>query len=245
MRHGVRWSVVAGILALGMILSAALVSKLFVRVRQEQAITVKGYAEQDVVADVGKFTCACSVRGVSLREAYDKLEVSRNRVLDYLRQKQFPVADLAVKTIQISKVSRRDAQGKETNETEYYDMTQWVAVTSSNVVAIRDVSIAIAELIKEGIDLGVTPPEFYVSTLPATKLELLAKATGDAYQRAVVLAEKSRGKVGALISAQQGVLQITERNSTDTSGCGVYNTATIEKTAKAVVTLEYAIEPVR
>ena len=174
MRHGVRWSVVAGILALGMILSAALVSKLFVRVRQEQAITVKGYAEQDVVADVGKFTCACSVRGVSLREAYDKLEVSRNRVLDYLRQKQFPVADLAVKTIQISKVSRRDAQGKETNETEYYDMTQWVAVTSSNVVAIRDVSIAIAELIKEGIDLGVTPPEFYVSTLPATKLELLA-----------------------------------------------------------------------
>jgi len=245
MSHGVRWSVVAVILALGMILSAALVSKLFVRVRHEQAITVKGYAEQDVVADIGKFTCACSVRGGSLREAHEKLEVGRNRVLAYLRQQQFPAADLAVKTIQITKVAKRDAQGKETNETEYYDLSQWVAVTSSNVVAIRDVSIAIAELIKEGIDLSVTPPEFYVSTLPATKLELLAKATGDAYQRAVVLAEKSRGRVGALISAQQGVLQITERHSTDTSGYGVYNTATIEKTAKAVVTLEYAIEPVR
>ena len=48
-----------------------------------------------------------------------------------------------------------------------------------------------------------------------------------------------------LISAQQGVLQITERHSTETSGYGVYDTATIEKTAKAVVTLEYAIEPVR
>lgn len=245
MSHETRWPVVAIILAVGMMLSAALVSKLFVRVRHEQAITVKGYAEQDVVADVGKFTCACSVRGGSLREAHDKLEASRNRVLAYLRQRKFPDADLTVKTIQIAKVAKRDAQGKETNETEYYDLSQWITITSSNVVAIRDVSIAIAELIKEGFDLGITPPEFFVSTLPATKLELLAKATDDAHQRAVVLAEKSRGKVGALISAQQGVLQITERHSTDTSGYGVYNTATIEKTAKAVVTLEYAIEPVR
>ena len=74
---------------------------------------------------------------------------------------------------------------------------------------------------------------------------MLAKATDNAYRWAVVLAENSRGRVGALIVAQHGVLQITERHSTDTSGCGVYDTATIEKTAKAVVTLEYAIEPVR
>lgn len=233
------------ILALGMILSAVLLSKLFVRVRHEQAITVKGYAEKDVVADIGKFTCACSVRGGSLQEAHAKLQAGRNRVLDYLKQKQFPAADIAAKTVQIVKVARRDAQGKETNEVEYYDLTQWITVTSSNVAAIRDVSLAIAELIKEGIDLSISPPEFFISTLPATKLELLAKATCDAYRRAVVLAENSRGRVGALISAQQGVLQITERNSTDTSGCGVYDTATIEKTAKAVVTLEYAIEPLR
>jgi len=245
MRHGVRLSLVAVILALGMVLSAVLVSKLFVRIRHEQAITVKGYAEQDVVSDIGKFTCCCSVRGVSLQEAHAKLQAGRNRVQAYLQQKQFPAADIAAKTIQIAKVVKRDAQGKETNEIEYYDLSQWITVTSSNVAAIRDVSIAISELIKEGIDLSVTSPEFYVSSLQAIKLELLAKATDDAYRRAGVLAENSRGRVGALISAQQGVLQITERHSTDTSGCGVYDTATIEKTAKAVVTLEYAIEPVR
>jgi hypothetical protein len=44
------------------------------------------------------------------------------------------------------------------------------------------------------------------------------------------------------MSAQQGVFQITARHSTDTSGYGMYDTATIEKTAKAVVTLEYAID---
>lgn len=245
MRLGIQVAIGAVILALGLILSAALVSKLFVRIRHEQAITVKGYAEKELVADIGKFTCGCSVRGVSLQEAHAKLQVSRDRMLAYLQQKQFPAADMDAQTIQIAKVVKRDAQGKETNEIEYYDLSQWVTITSSNVAAIRDVSTAISELIKEGIDLSVSPPEFYVSTLQATKLELLARATDDAYRRAVVLAENSRGRVGALMAAQQGVLQITERHSTDTSGCGVYDTATIEKTAKAVVTLEYAIEPVR
>jgi hypothetical protein len=137
------------------------------------------------------------------------------------------------------------AQGKETNETEYYDAYQTITVTSSNVVLIRDVATSITELIKEGIDIRASSPEFFISDLKDTKLGLLARATEDGYRRAMMLAENSRGKVGALVSAQQGVYQITERHSTDISGWGEYNTSTIEKTAKAVVTLQYAIEPNR
>ena len=62
-------------------------------------------------------------------------------------------------------------------------------------------------------------------------------------RRALALAKGSKGRIGALISAQQGVFQITERHSTDTSGSGEYDTSSIDKSAKAVVTLEYAIEP--
>jgi hypothetical protein len=63
MNSVVKLSVVAVILALGMILSSSLLSKFFVRIRHEQAITVKGYAEQDVVSDIGKFSCTCAARG--------------------------------------------------------------------------------------------------------------------------------------------------------------------------------------
>jgi hypothetical protein len=97
-------------------------------------------------------------------------------------------------------------------------------------------------LVKEGVELNVAAPQFYVSDLHDTKLELLGRATDDAYRRAVTLARNSHGKVGALTSAQQGVFQITARHSTDTSGYGLYDTTSIEKTAKAVVTLDYAIE---
>lgn len=245
MNNIIKFSMVAVILALGMILSSALLSRLFVRIRHEQAITVKGYAEKDVVSDIGKFACSCSARGSSLQEAYAKLQTGRNQALDYLKRKGFLAAEIAAKTIQTVKIHKRDIQGKETNEIEYYDVLQWIAIASTNVALIRDVSTSITELIKEGLDISAAPPEFYISDLKATKLQLLTRATEDGYRRAVALADNSQGKVGALISAQQGVFQITERNSTDTSGYGEYDTATIEKTAKAVVTLEYAIEPRR
>jgi len=238
----VKLSAVAVILALGMIFSSSLLSRLFVRIRHEQAITVKGYAEKDVTSDVGKLVSTCTARGASLKESYGKLQESRSAVVAYLKRVGFGEAELGSGTIQTSKIPKRDAQGKETNETEYYDLSQLVTATSGNVRLIRDASTGITELIKDGIDIRAEKPEFLISNLKDTKLGLLAEATADGYRRAVALADNSKGKVGALISAQQGVFQITERNSTDTSGCGEYNTSTIEKTAKAVVTLEYAIE---
>ncbi len=243
MNNVVKISAVAVILALGMILSSSMLSKLFVRIRHEQAITVKGYAEKDVTSDVGKFASTCTARGASLKEAYGKLQESRNAVIAYLRRAGFVEAELVSGTIQTAKIPKRDAQGKETNETEYYDASQTVTVTSGNVRLISDVSTGITELIKDGIEIRAGDPDFYISDLKDTKLGLLAEATSDGYRRAVALADNSKGKVGALISAQQGVFQITKRNSTDTSGYGEYDTSTIEKTAKAVVTLEYAIEP--
>jgi uncharacterized protein len=243
MTNALKLSVVAVILALGMILSSSLLSKLFVRIRHEQAITVKGYAEQDVVSDVGKFSCACRARGATLKESYSKLQEGRDSITGYLKRMGFRGAEIVSGTIDMSRVSRRDAQGKETNEIEFYDVSQTITASSTNVALVRDVSSSVTELIRDGIDVQASSPEFYVSDLKDTKLGLLARATEDGYHRAVALARSSRGKVGPLISAQQGVFQITERNSTDISGCGEYDTSTIEKTAKAVVTLEYAIQP--
>jgi hypothetical protein len=88
----------------------------------------------------------------------------------------------------------------------------------------------------------VSSPEFIVSDLSAVKMDLLAMATGDGYRRALVLAQNSKGTVGALIGAEQGVFQITRPHSTETSSYGMYDTSTIEKSAKAVVTLRYAID---
>ncbi len=237
--------VVAGILVVGMILSASILSKFFLRVRHEQAITVKGYAETDILSDVGKFSSKCNARGDSLKDAYDKLAVSRNATLAFLKKMGLQDRETVIHTIEIGKIPKRDDQGKEMNEIEFYDVSQEIMVTSTNVALLRDTASRITELIRDGVDIQAAAPMFLVSDLKDTKLRLLAQATEDGYRRAVTLAQGSKGKIGALTSAQQGVFQITERHSTDTAGGGEYDTSSIEKTAKAVVTLEYAIESVK
>lgn len=234
--------ILAVVLAAGMVLSATLLSKLLIRVRQERAITVKGYAEADIVSDIGKFSCTCSARGTTMNEAYKRLQSSRQAALDYLLRIGFQGREIAAGTIETTKIQKRNEQGKETNETEYFDLSQPLCLTSTNVFRIAEVATGITDLIQNGVDVKAAAPEYYVSDLKDKKLRLLAAATEDGYARALTLAQGSKGKVGALTSAQQGVFQITQRHSTDTSGCGEYDTSTIEKTAKAVVTLEYAIE---
>lgn len=237
-----RWALIALIVSGGTIISSLLLSKMFVRIRHEQAISVKGYAEQNAVSDVGKFSCRVSARGTTLQESYAALQVNREAVQRFLKQRGFQDSEIELGTIDVSKVAKRDAQGKEMNEIEFLDSYQTFTLTSANVIAIRDASTGITELIKDGVDVTAYSPEFLITDLAPLKLELLAKATADGLRRAKTLAENSGGRVGNLASAEQGVFQITRRNSTDTSGYGMYDTSTIEKTIKATVTLEYAVE---
>lgn len=242
MNNLMKLALVALILAAGMILSASLLSRFYLRIRQEQAITVKGFAETEVTSDIGKFSSRCTARGGSLKEAYDELQESRKAVASFLTQMGLK-DQFVLNTIEIVKIAKRDEQGKEMNEIEYYDVSQEIVVTSTNVLLIHDTAARITELIREGVDIQSSAPTFMVSDMKDIKLKLLAEATEDGYRRALALARGSKGRIGALTSAQQGVFQITERYSTDTSGGGEYDTSTIGKSAKAVVTLEYAIEP--
>jgi hypothetical protein len=241
MNINIKMALAAVILAVGMFFSAAVLSKFFVRIRHEKTLEVKGFAETNVVSDIGRFTCRLQFRGASLKESYDGLQAGREQVQGFLVGKGFKAGEISTEPVEILKVARRDEQGREMNEIEFFDGAQNLVVESGDVERIREAAIAINELIREGIDLRVFDPEFYVSDLKDVKVALLSRATEDGYARAQALARNSQGKVGALVSAQQGVFQITRQNSTDTSGYGLYDTSTIKKTAKAVVTLEYAI----
>ena len=71
---------------------------------------------------------------------------------------------------------------------------------------------------------------------------MLERATANARERVEKLLSASHAHVGELRSASQGVFQITPAYSTDVSDYGINDTTTIDKSIKAVVTIEYAIE---
>src|SRR4029077_8073817 len=97
-------------------------------------------------------------------------------------------------------------------------------------------------LIQDGIAFTSNAPEYYFTKLDDLKIQMLGQATKDARERAEQLAVNSRSKVGALRSASQGVFQITPPFSTEVSNTGQSDTTSIDKSIKALVTVEYAIE---
>ena len=94
-------------------------------------------------------------------------------------------------------------------------------------------------------DISFGDPNYYLENLEQIKRELISKATQDAHVRAEEFAKTSNVKVGVLKSASQGPFYIQAPNpdSDDSSDyTGSYDTSTIEKKARLVVTIEYAIE---
>ena len=229
-------------LALGFTVGMQSVSRALVRMRQANTIRVKGYAEQEITSDLAAWSCRITARAGDLTEAYKQLEQARNAAADYLQKHEVAKADIEFLPVDTSIAYARDEKGKKTNAIELYTLTQKVRVSTRNVEVVSRVSKQVTELIKQGIEVESFSPSYLVSNVNEIKLDLLAEATANARVRADILAEKSDGRVGSLCSASQGVFQITPPHSTEVSSYGRYDTSTIAKKIRAVVTLQFAIE---
>lgn len=83
-----------------------------------------------------------------------------------------------------------------------------------------------------------------VSNLEEIKMSLIANATQNAYLRANEFAKVGSVKVGAMRSASQGAFYILPESGSDSDSDygGAYDKTTINKIARVVVTINYAIE---
>jgi hypothetical protein len=141
----------------------------------------------------------------------------------------------------LSETKKLNEKGNRTNEIEYVTATRSLRVNSAKVQDLDRLSRKLYDLNGEGIRLTLSGPDFFVSNLDEVKIDLMKRATKNGRDRAEIMAKSSGEKLGSLVSARQGVIQITKPNSTRTSNYGIYDTETIEKVVKLVVTLEFKI----
>ena len=91
-------------LAVGLIVSAALVSRSLERIKLAgDKITVKGYAEEQVVSDAGTWRGTVTVRAADLQAGYRLLEADTARVLELLES----VAGASAAAVVVSPVAAR------------------------------------------------------------------------------------------------------------------------------------------
>jgi len=139
-------------------------------------------------------------------------------------------------------IYKKNEKGNDTNFIEFYRLTQNIEVKSKEVDKVTEVARQATELIDQGIELNSLAPEYFFTKLDELKIEMLAKATQNAKQRAENMVRATGNRIGFMRSAKMGVFQITPVNSTEISDWGVNDTSSLEKRVTAVVSVSFAIE---
>ena len=231
-------------LAFGLALSAYIIGQAAIKVAKENNIVVKGSAMRLVKSDFAHWSGSFTVTNPDQKIGLDMLEKARKTVEDYLLNAGFKAEEISFGRIYSEPLytTVTDAKGNRTTHQSGYSLKQTFKVATSEVDLIEKIARESTTLIKKGFDFTSNSPSYTISNLDKYKMELLAEATKNATARANVLAKNSRGSVGALISASQGIFQITAPASSDISSYGEYDKSTIMKEVKAVVTLEFRVE---
>jgi len=237
------WYGVAAILSLGLVVSALIGGRALEKMRSAtDGVTVKGVAEKDITSDLATWRGQITHRAADLAGGYDELQKQFTTTINFLLQQSVTAEAIEEGTINASAHYKRDAKGHATSEIESHTLTQTFTVTTTDVALAKRLAKESTQLIREGIAFRSYPPSFYYTKLEGLKLDLLEQAAENAQLRAERLASSSGNRVANIISASQGIFQITRPNSTETASWGMYDTSSIEKKVRAVVTVRYRTE---
>jgi hypothetical protein len=233
----------AAILAVGLFAVALHLGSVVRDVRgAPRYVTVKGFSQRPIRSDLAIWTGSLTARSREMARAYEKIEADRARVLAFLTQAGIAPDQISVSPVSIQTRFRQGERGFLTSEVESYELGQTLTLTSKDVERIENVSKEVTGLIRDGVELASLPPSFYYTGLDDLKIEMLGAASADARLRAAEIAGKTGAELGELSWATQGVFQITPAFSTEISGEGMYDTSSVEKSVRAVVTVSFGLD---
>ena len=228
-------------IALGAAFAAQSLARAMVAMRSQSTISVKGSASVDVRSDLASWAVCVAAAGSTREEAYLRLRESVERTERAVRGRGFSAEECTVSAVRTVAVMRRNEKGNETNDVERYELSQRLTVRSGRVDQVEAAAHGITDLIRDGVSLASEQPVYTVSTIEEHKMRLLEEATRNAMERARTLAGNSGSAVGQLSNASQVTVQVLARGSIDGGEWGQYDTSTIDKTMRVVVSLEYAV----
>jgi hypothetical protein len=231
-------------IAAATIASSMILSQGFLRVMKftREQITVTGSAQRDIKSDLIIWRGTFTRRDADLKTAHQRIKDDLVKVKEYLAGQGIDDSELTIYQVDTSVIYKKNEKGNDTNDIQGYCVVQSFAVKSQNVDKVTGVSREATALIDQGVEFESGSPEYYYTKLDELKIEMLAKATENAKERAVNMAKATGNRIGFMRSAKMGVFQITPVNSTDVSDWGVNDTTSLEKKVTAVVNVAFAIE---
>jgi hypothetical protein len=233
--------------AVSLITSTTVASRAYqARARQtarlDQEITVKGSTRQRVTSDLAVWHITIRAEAPALADAFSSLDAATTKVRGFLVDKGFADPEVHEGAIDTATFYAHDDKGVQTRQISGFALDRLFTVTTADVGRVAAAAGQVTQLLRDGVQVASARPEYYYSKAADLKVQLLGAATKDARARADEIAKNSGCRVAEVHKAQMGVIQITQPNSTDVSGSGLYDTSTIEKDVSVVVTLSLGLE---
>ncbi|MEN9522502.1 MAG: hypothetical protein RL065_879 [Bacteroidota bacterium] len=214
--------------------------------KSTNTINVTGLADKSFESDQIVWNGTFSRKSYELETAYSAVKEDETTIKDYLKNKGINDNEMVFSSIAINKEfdTKFATDGRQTgSEFTGYSLSQTITIDSKDLNKVEKISREITELIQDGIELNSSTPNYYYNKLSELKLDLLAKASADAKQRAETIAKNSGGDLGNIKKCNMGVFQITGLDSNDDfSYGGAFNTSSRLKKASITVKVEYGVD---
>jgi hypothetical protein len=208
--------------------------------RSANGITVTGSAKTSATADNVVWTLNVSLTRQTVSDAVTKVGSDVAAVTKYLTAGGIPADELTLGSVS-TYANEEYSNGNNTGRILNYRASRDVVVRSKDVQLVSKLSQGIGSILQTGVSVNNYGPQYYLSTLPKLRPQLLEKAMKDAKVRAVAITKAVGGKVGAVQAVRSGVFQVTTPDSTQISDSGSYDTSSIEKTVTSTVSVTFKV----
>lgn len=209
--------------------------------RNSNGITVTGSAKTSATADNVVWTLNVSLARPTVSAAITKVGSDVEAVTKYLNEGGVNADEITLGSVS-TYANEEYSNGNSTGRILNYRANRDVVVRSKNVDLIAKLSQGIGTLLQTGVSVNNYGPQYYISTLPSLRPQLLEEAMKDAKVRAEAITKAVGGKVGSVESVRAGVFQVTTPDSTMTSDGGAYDTSSIEKTVTSTVSVTFKVK---
>ena len=207
--------VAALLIALGLVGAGWFASQGMARLKTaDRYVTVKGSAEKIVDADLVVWPLAHSVGGNDLADVQRRLEANTATIRGFFTGAGFKPDEIVVSPPRLE--DRWAYAYGDNRPPERFRYSTTVTLRTSNVANALSVLRRSGELVSRGVMLGAEGeaggPAFDYTKLNDIKPALIAEATANARKSAEQFAKDSGARIGGIRSANQGVVDISNRD---------------------------------
>lgn len=206
--------------------------------RNDGVVTVRGTAQRNVKADRAVWKLTITNSGATPADALAGVAAGVEAMSAFFSSNSVP-AD-AVTLGSVSTFANKEyINGNATGVVLSYEASREVTLRLDDVDKVAELSSNLGEVLAAGVQVSTGGPEYYLASLATLRPGLLSDAMVDAQNRAETLIKAVNGTVGSVRGVNSGPFQVTAADATDVESGGYYDTASIEKTVVATVTVDF------